>query len=656
MKGKELDMLKMFAAFSLSSLAMMATATSFGPETDMATLNDYSYYVTNPGEGRAKHSPNAAGAYSLSADRTWSQLSLSSSAVGSAENPVLFDLGGHTLTLVGCDATDKPILFKQANATTVVSNGTLATVYDTTTYPWTLDHSDYYQYRRGGTWGGGNATVIIEKDGEIACESGTTFAVNGDGNRLVVRKGGNLNSKVGWSGKDNRVVFEKGAAFGMMSTYVNGANFPQSIWMESGHTSNMFEICDSKLLTDRSITKLTPDMNVKAGSFHCGLAVATPDFDFTGTLGTIGNGSAPVLFEILRGAKVKVATESYFGGSIAGSGSRVNVDGEGSTFSSSSQWGGRLGMTTGCSNNVLEVSNGANFDLSYPGNWTVGYGENASFNEMRVLSGSHFRSGNLIVGKKSNIGNRLVVSGSGTTSTNAEIQIGASDAEIVGCGGHSIRVADGADLSCLGNLHIGNQSPNNVFTLDHATAELSRVFLGSEVSLSYGNRLEVVNGATFENSANIFEVKSPDSAIVVSNATLVTKQLIMQATGRNLAVTIAGKAPLFKTTTWGHQFTGGAKIKFTVPRNGYAAAPIEGHNYISVDGTCSLEVDATAFLESDDDIVETELMFSANTSLQLDETVLANATVTPGCVLRKSADGKTLRLRRKNRGFVILFR
>ena len=28
-------------------------ATVFGPETDMATLNDYSYYVTNPSEGRA---------------------------------------------------------------------------------------------------------------------------------------------------------------------------------------------------------------------------------------------------------------------------------------------------------------------------------------------------------------------------------------------------------------------------------------------------------------------------------------------------------------------------------------------------------------------------------------------------------------------------
>ena len=28
-------------------------ATAFGPGTDMATLNDYSYYVTNPDEGRA---------------------------------------------------------------------------------------------------------------------------------------------------------------------------------------------------------------------------------------------------------------------------------------------------------------------------------------------------------------------------------------------------------------------------------------------------------------------------------------------------------------------------------------------------------------------------------------------------------------------------
>lgn len=649
---------KLFAVSCFSSLAMMATATSFGPGTDMATLNDYYYYVANPGAGRAGHSANAAGSYSLSADKTWSQLSLSSSAVGSAENPVLFDLGGHTLTLVGCDVSDKPLLFKQANATTVVSNGTLATVYDQTTYPWTNEHPEWYQYRRGGTWGGGNATVIIEKDGEIACESGTTFAVNGDGNRLVVRNGGNLNSKVGWSGKDNRVVFEKGATFGMLSSFVSGGSFPQSVWMESGHTSNMFEVCDSKFLTDKSVTKLTPDMNVKAGSFHCGLAVATSDFDFTGALGTVGGGAAPVLFEILRGAKVSVSAESFFGGNAAASGSRVNVDGEGSTFASGSQWGGRLGMTTGCSNNVLQVSNGANFDLSYPGNWTIGYGTDSSFNEMRVLSGSHFRCGTLIVGKRCNIGNRLVISGEGTTSTNKEVQIGGSeDAAIDGCGGHSIRVADGAELFCPGTLHLGNQAPNNVLTVDDATAGFSRVYLGAEVPLSYGNRLEVVNGATFENSANIFEVKSPDSAIVVSNATLITKQLMVQATGSNLVVTIAGKAPLFKTTTWGHQFTKGAKIKFCVPKNGYAAAPINGNNYVLVDETCSLEVDAMAFLESDDNIIETDLMFSASSApLQLNETVLANATVTPGCVLRLSADKKTLRLRRKNRGFVILYR
>lgn len=632
-------------------------ATAFGPGTDMATLNDYSYYVTNPSEGRAAHSPNSAGTYSLSADRTWSQLSLSSSAIGSAENPVLFNLGGYTLTLVGCDVSDKPLLFKQANATTIVSNGTLATVYDPTTYRWTNEHSDWYQYRRGGTWGGGNATIIIEKDGEIACESGTTFAVNGDGNRLVVKEGGNLNSKVGWSGRDNRVVFEKGAAFGMMSSYVSGGSFPQSVWMESGYTSNMFEVCDSKLLTDKSVTKLTPDMNVKTGSYHCGLAVATSDFDFTGSVGTIGSGSAPVLFEILRGAKVSVSTESFFGGSIAASGSRVNVDGEGSRFASGNDWGGRLGMTTGCSSNVLQISNGANFDLYYPGNWTIGYGTDANFNEMRVLSGSHFRCGTLMVGKRCNIGNRLIISGEGTTSTNGSVQIGASDtSEVAVCGGHSVRVADGADLRCPGSLYVGNDASNCVFTLDHATAEFNKVYMGSEYPLSRGNRLEVVNGATFENSDTIFEVKSPDSVIAISNATLVTKQLMMQATGSNLVVMIAGKAPLFKTTTWGHQFEKGAKIKFTVPKNGYASAPIEGHNYILVDETCSLEVDATAFLESDDDIVETELMLSADSNLQLNATVLDNATVTQGCVLRKSADGKRLRLRRKNRGFVILCR
>lgn len=52
-------------------------ATVFGPETDMATLNDYSYYVTNPSEGRAVHLPNAVGWYSLGADRVWSSLCLS---------------------------------------------------------------------------------------------------------------------------------------------------------------------------------------------------------------------------------------------------------------------------------------------------------------------------------------------------------------------------------------------------------------------------------------------------------------------------------------------------------------------------------------------------------------------------------------------------
>lgn len=634
------------------AVLQVACAVSFPSGTDMVTLHDYAYYVQNPQKERADHSPAEGGVFTLSADRIWSRISLGAATAGDS---LLFDLGGHGLTLTGCDVTSKPIYFNQANTTTIISNGTFATVYDPSTYTWTIDHPEWYQNRRGCLFGGDGSELIIENDGKLAIETGSSVNLSGNGNRLVVRKGGNLDSKISFSGTDNRIVFEEGSAFGRMSSYVSGGTFPQSVWMESGYVSNVVEVCDSDLLSRSHVVNLSADMNNKKGSFRCGLVLSGAGFDYTVDKLFCGSLNAPVLFQVLRGAKLTMRNEPDYGMVAAASGTRVTIDGEGSTLCNLNGWS-RIGGGVNCTDTVVRVSNGACF--SNAGKLTIGYSAGADGNGLELLSGAHYcGGGSLLVGTGANEGSFLIVDGANTTATNAEFFVGYGGEAPCEGGRHVVRVSNGATLSCAA-VRIGESCAGCALTVsDDANFVCAGELRLGGAGAGERNSLSVLNGATIANAQNVFLVYGNDCNVVVSNGTFVSKQMFFSFTdtASNACLTVAGESPLVKSTDWGLRFSRGAKIKFVVPRNGYASVPLEGHNYVDIDESCTLEIDATDFLGSDNDVVNTPLIYS-EAGLQIDSNVLANARVTEGCVLRTSADNKTLFLRRKNRGMAFVVR
>ena len=88
---------------------VLGMSCAFGADipsgADLATMNDYYYYLTAGTSDRAEHALKHGGEYTLSADKVWSAL-----VVGTVlDEPAVLNLGGHTLTLNGCDATGRPL-------------------------------------------------------------------------------------------------------------------------------------------------------------------------------------------------------------------------------------------------------------------------------------------------------------------------------------------------------------------------------------------------------------------------------------------------------------------------------------------------------------------------------------------------------------------
>ena len=646
-------------------------ATVFGPETDMATLNDYSYYVTNPSEGRAVHSPNAVGWYSLGADRVWSSLCLSPTYLSADTTPVCFDLGGHTLTVTGCDTDYHPFSVSAGGVTCILSNGTISAVHDETTYPKTNGkYATAVSVQKG-------STLIIEKDATLVHDAGTaTLAFSGNDNKVIVRDGGTVNAKFARSGVNNRWIFEKGAKWPAISNYINSnGTFPHNIWYESGDTSNLFEICSSDFLTQYGITAFNVAAHEKAGSYHCGMVLRSSDFDFSiGSL-TVGDGSAPVLFEVRDGAKLTLGGELWIVHSAAGSGSVMNIDGPGTVVKQTKAWGGRIGTqdagtafdpdsTAGYTHGLLRVSNGANFDLSQnSAAYSVGYGRNCNYNALEILSGSCITSGCITVGLGNNCGNTFKIDGVGSVANVTYVNVGRSSPE--GGGGHQVIVSNGGKLIHRSSgLYLGEASTNCLLDVDGGSVELSgdlTIGATNALGVSYaGNCLNVKNGSLTMTSQ--FLLRSKDSRIVVSNGTITARQFHFPQSGyadaTGVELTLAGPSTHLLAKDWGVQVYHDTKVRFVVPKNGYVNAPLDASAgaYVGLFDGSTVEIDATEFLESDGDVCET-LLVDSHSEIQ-GRAMFAAATITPNdgrAVLKWSADKKRLYLRRR-RGLLFVVR
>lgn len=574
--------------------------------SDLATMNDYYYYRDAGTSLRAQHALKYGGEYTLSVDKVWSALS-----VGTVlDEPAILNLCGHTLTLNGCDSTMIRPLTGNDNTTLVISNGTVRSVYDPVTYPWTNTSGEQYYSQNRGVFLSKNSNsavgsrLIVANGGKLILDdhADAKVAWKGGGHSLVVENGGTFDGRLGFSGKENRYVFKSGATFSKISSYigVNG-NFPKNIYFENGYTSNVVEICDSDMLTMAGVTGLTPDANAKKGSFHCGLAVSSENFRWLGSGINIGtqDDDAPVLFEMKDGATMTMSGELLIGTKIGGSRSLMTLDGVGTAYKATGNYAGRVGSVANVTNVVLRLTNGAEFSAGNA-DFNVGYNDGTSYNALEVLSGSHFQNGTLTVGRTLSYGNRVLVVGEGSTMTNSAINLGNTASG----GEHSMTVADGGSVFVFGKINVG-----------------------------YGSKL------------------------VVSNGTVTAGSGI--GLGTNGLMSVAGQCAFIETASGGMIFERGGTLKIAVPREGFTdrngapRVPVNITGTITFDDVLTFEVDVSEMGRRHGDVKETPLLY---VSSGISDGLLDKITVIgENCKVKRSSDGKTLKAVKSN-GLVLFVR
>ena len=638
--------------------------------TDLAEMNDYTYYTEHSDEGRAIHALKYSGEYTLSEDKVWSALYIGTVL----SEPAILNLRGHTLTLNGCDAIDSTATLRPLvgndNTTLVISNGTVSSVYDPTAYPWTKATGEsYYSSRRGVLVSryaddAVGSQLVVAKGGNLLLDDGQSATLKGNGHRLVVEDGGTFDGKLSFAGNENRFVFKSGSTFSKISAYVDGHGFPKNIWFNA--VSNIVEIGDSTMLTTAGITTLTPDANASAGSFHCGLAVSSANFNWVSTTRGLIVGeklnNAPVLFEMKDGATMTMEKSLIVGNAIGGSRSWMTLDGAGTTYTGTGDRPAYIGFVYGVTNVLLRLTNGAKFDAVHASSQVVvGSGTNANDNAIEVLSGSHMVSSKLSIGTRPNYGNRVLISGAGSTMTNDTVEIGNNSGN--SGGGHSLTVTDHGSLSVLkinsgdGRIYLGYRCAEcrlNVSDYGEVTMD-GELLLGSANRVAgCSNRVAVCNGGTISTSA--FRGYGNDSELVVSNGTVSAKGFEF---GTNGVISVSGQHALVETSSGDLKLGQGGTLKIAVPkegftdRNGVPRAPVNITGSVSFDDALTFEIDVSEMGRRHSDVKEAPLLYVSN---GISDNLLAKITVVgENCYVKRSSDGKTLKAVKSN-GLVLFVR
>lgn len=352
-------------------------------------------------------------------------------------------------------------------------------------------------------------------------------------------------------------------------------------------------------------------------------------------------------------AQLSLADKLYVGNS-AGSGDNAMTVSDGGSVSCGHF---RIGMAAGADGNRVTVDNGT---ITGRGALVAGYA--SSGNRLKILNGSTVSCTQLFLGQQATAtNNEILISGARTyvsVSSGIYDPFGAGD-------GNALIVEDGASLSAAG-FYVATNSANNVLRFRSAAFEPgSHFYLGFGAAASRGNRLEILDGATF--AVNSFNLSSFDNAVVVSNGTLTAADasrgmrigyVSAGMVSSNCTVVVQGETPSL-VSNGPISLGNDARLHFDVPADGYASAPITVAKKMTVGADTLFTASVEAFREKTGGktvLVRTsEGITDSNDGRSVAAAIAASNALMPSrCRFKLSADGKELILRTPSHSGMLL--
>ena len=185
----------------------------------------------------------------------------------------------------------------------------------------------------------------------------------------------------------------------------------------------------------------------------------------------------------------------------------------------------------------------------------------------------------------------------------------------------------------------------------------SNVIMGDESDKAHtsSNRVVVCNGG--ELSASKLLVRGNDSEIAISNGLVTASAGIVL--GTNSVISVAGQYALLESVSSGMDFGYGSKLRMAIPKEGFtdrsgnprAAVSIVGD--VVLDDALEIDVEVGEFTKRGSAVDEAELLY---VSTGISDSLLSKVTIIgENCRIKRSADGKTLKVAKSN-GLVLFVR
>jgi len=564
-----------------------------------------------------------SGTYTIGADTYFNRMVMDQS--GKAVN---FDLGAHTLYLVGLDGQALGATLVANNATLAVTSGTLCVPLrhngaDATAnaYVGLPRHSGDSTLHDATVWAQGTSAVLDLRLAKL--NWGTNNVIGAvDGGTL---KAYTNEMNVAAGSRSNRFYFARGGK--LKNPYANpkpdqlSCNFTFS-GTADGHR---YEFADGG--TQEGYERFA----ISGGTgFEVRFTGADTDvtFDTTNSATVLTMTGTHNLLTALDGAKLRVTNSLSSNGRA-----RIWVNGDGNVIRSSGVGSliqffnaGNLIGQYGTMNHLVHVTDHGEMQMAGTrlGQGGKSKNEPAAKNRLLVEESGVFRdSSTLVVGYGDGFtccSNRMDVLSGGTVYANS-IQIGftanaVENAADIGAGGtarvagdmivgysgdrNALMVHDGGYLAVGGNLYVGysGSRTNTVAFRDGARVTVGGVLgigtANDKLGLTSGNLLTIASGA--EVSANQFIVYSSNNCVKVENARVCVTNEATNAYGFQLPwyndrdwnahLILSGTNPVVRSMSGGAAaynnyalgIRRGGKVTFVVPADGYREPPLQAPN------------------------------------------------------------------------------
>ena len=272
------------------------------------------------------------------------------------------------------------------------------------------------------------------------------------------------------------------------------------------------------------------------------------------------------------------------------------------------------------------------------------------------------------------------VSTSGTISVGLQaggcsntVFVGAHATMNVSVAGHSIDV--GCAEGAIGNALIVSNGTLNAYSIHLGSSDISKgassynLFrvIGSEavVSKPNGNLFQYGHHNTFEIDGATIDWGS-SSSIMLGGTFPSTNNTVRLLNGAGLKIdymyvgnangvdnTLWLEGPSHVALSWNLVIFPKNTLHLTVPKSGYALVPIHAAGTVSLEGSSVLDLEVEDGYDSD----QWQTLVTAGEAVSIPDSVLATAKTKLGkeFILRKSADGKSLLMKKKT-GLMLLLR